>query len=266
MDGIGRQRRTVEVAGRRLAVEELRPAETAAGPALVLLHEGLGSIAMWRDIPARLATKLRLRTVVYDRWGYGGSDRLEGTRGKGYLHDEAEVFLPGLLDALGIGETALVGHSDGGTIALLFAAAFPERVRAQAVIAAHVFVEDAALAGIREAVAAYREGGLARRLARHHGDKTDSVFRAWADTWLAPWFRDWNIEDRLPRIKAPTLVVQGAADPYGGEAQLEAIMRGLGGPKEALLLPGMGHVPHLEAPEQVGAAVAGFLARHLGTP
>ena len=265
MGKVGRERRTVEVAGRRLAVEELRPAEVTAGPALVLLHEGLGSIAMWRDIPDRLAAKLGLRTVVYDRWGYGGSDPLEGTRGKGYLHEEAELFLPGLLDALGIGEAALVGHSDGGTIALLFAAAFPERVRAQAVIAAHVFVEEAALAGIRDAVAAYREGGLARRLARHHGDKTDAVFRAWADTWLAPWFRDWNIEDRLPRIKAPTLVVQGASDPYGGEAQLEAIMRGLGGPKEALLLPGMGHSPHLEAPERVVEAVAGFLARHVGT-
>lgn len=260
-DGIERERFTAVAAGRRLAVETLRPADARDdGPPLVFLHEGLGCIAMWRDVPATLCARLGLPGIVYDRWGYGGSEPFDRSRHARYLHDEAELFLPALLDALGIDRPVVpVGHSDGGTIALLHAAAFPHRVQALVTIAAHVFVEEVTLAGIREAVAGYERGDLARRLARRHGERTEAVFRAWADTWLAPWFRDWNVEDRLHLVEAPALVVQGEADAYGTPLQVEAIVRGISEPAQALLLPGLGHAPHLEAPDRVLDAVAAFL-------
>jgi pimeloyl-ACP methyl ester carboxylesterase len=258
-----RERLTLEAAGRRLAVERLTPEGAAAGPALVFLHEGLGSIAAWKDVPARLARRLGLPAVVYDRWGYGGSEPLEGERTDRYLHDEAERFLPALLDGLGIGEAALVGHSDGGTIALLHAASFPERVRAVVAIAAHVDVEEAALEGIRAAVAAHGRGELRRWLERQHGGEAERVFRAWADTWLAPWFRGWSIVDALPRITAPVLVVQGGADAYATRRQVDAIAAGVAGPCRTLVPPGLGHAPHLEAPEAVLDAAAAFLGEAL---
>jgi pimeloyl-ACP methyl ester carboxylesterase len=259
-----RERLTVEAAGRRLAVERLTPdGSSGTGPTLVFLHEGLGSIGLWKDIPDRLAGRLGLPALVYDRWGHGGSEPFDGARTARYLHDEAELFLPALLDALGVAEVALVGHSDGGTIALLHAAAFPERTRALVAVAAHVLVEDVSLAGIRAAVGAYERGDLRRRLARQHGERTDAVFRAWADTWLAPWFRGWNVEDALPRIRAPVLVVQGEADPYGTRRQVDAIAAGVAGPCRTLLLPGLGHAPHHEARDAVVDALASFLAEAL---
>lgn len=255
---------SVEVLGRELAVERLRPDAAAEGPTLVFLHEGLGCIALWRDVPARLSQRLGLPAIVYDRRGHGRSAPFPGPRGLRYLHEEAEEQLPALLQALGIGEAVPVGHSDGGTIALLFAAAFPERTRALVTLAAHVFVEDITLEGIEEAARAYEAGELASRLRRHHGEKTDALFRAWADTWRAPWFRGWNVEDRLPRVRAPALVIQGEDDRYGTALQVEAIARGLGGPCRTLMLEGVGHAPHLEAPDAVIDATASFVGSSLG--
>jgi pimeloyl-ACP methyl ester carboxylesterase len=170
------------------------------------------------------------------------------------------VFLPALLDALAsTAGRAGRATATGGTIALLHAAACPHRVAALVTIAAHVFVEEVSLAGIRATVSSYERGDLARRLARRHGAGTEAMFRAWADTWLAPWFRDWNVEDRLPLVEAPALVVQGEADAYGTPRQVEAIVRGVSGPARPLLLPGLGHAPHLEATEAVLDAVAGFV-------
>lgn len=226
---------------------------------MVFLHEGLGCIAMWKDFPARLCERLGCEGVVYDRWGYGRSEAFDRPRTVRYLHDEAELFLPEVLDALAVPRALLFGHSDGGTIALLFAAAHPERTAALVTEAAHVFVEEVTLAGIKAAGEAYATTDLPRRLARYHGEKTDGVFKAWYDTWLSPEFRSWNIEAALPRITAPILILQGAEDEYGTPSQVEAIARGVGGPATSAILPGCAHVPHLQAPDLVLDRVAAFV-------
>jgi len=257
------ERAMIEAAGRQLAVARLRPERPVAEPPLVFLHEGLGCIAMWKDFPAALCARVGREGVVYDRWGYGRSEPLDRPRTPRYLHEEAELFLSAVLDGLGISNAVLFGHSDGGTIALLFAAAWPERTAAVVTEAAHVLVEEITLAGIRAAVAAYAATDLRRRLARYHGDKTDTVFRAWHETWLSPGFRDWNIEAELRRIGAPTLVLQGEDDEYGTPAQVAAIAAGVAGPVETALLPGCAHVPHHQARAAVLELAAGFLERRL---
>jgi pimeloyl-ACP methyl ester carboxylesterase len=258
---VQRERTTIKVLGRRLAVERLRPEPAAAGAPLVFLHEGLGCITLWRDFPARLCQRLGRPGIVYDRWGYGRSEPLDRPRQPGYLHDEARLFLPAVLQALEEPRAILVGHSDGGTIALLFAAAFPETAAAVVTEAAHVFVEEVTLEGIRKAVDAYAATDLPARLARHHGERTDAVFRAWHETWLSPAFRGWNIEGELPRITCPTLVLQGEDDEYGTRAQVEAIVRGVSGPAESVLIPGCAHVPHHQAQDRVLDLIESFLGR-----
>ncbi len=253
----------LQAAGHRLAAERVLPANALVGPTLVFLHEGLGCIAFWKDFPDALCARLGLFGLVYDRWGYGASDPFDRPRTPRYLEDEAIFSLPEVLAAAGIDRPILVGHSDGASIALLFAAAFPERPLAVVSLAAHVFVEEEALAGIRLAVQAFASGDLERRLERHHGEKTKKVFEAWADTWLSPAFRDWNIEAALPRIRAPLLLIQGAEDEYGTAAQVEAIARAVSGPVESHLLPGCGHVPHHQARERVLDLTAEFIGRRL---
>ncbi len=259
---------TLVADGRRLAVRRLVPRAQPTGaddpPVLVFLHEGLGSIAQWRDFPAALCRAVGLPGLIYDRWGFGGSDPLELPRPRDYLEREAEVALPQVLEACGVKRPILVGHSDGGSIALLYAAAFPARPLASITEAAHVFVEAVTLDGIRAAVEAWRTGDLPARLARYHGDKTEAVFRGWTETWLRPDFRDWNIEARLPAIACPLLVIQGADDEYGGPAQVEAIVRQSGGPAEALLVPDCGHTPHHQQPAAILAAMTRFIGRVTG--
>jgi pimeloyl-ACP methyl ester carboxylesterase len=255
---------TIKVAGRRLAVQRLRPTNARARPTLVFLHEGLGSIAQWKEFPARLCQRLSLPGVIYDRWGHGRSDPLSGPRHVDYLHDEARLFLPGLLNALGVRRPVLIGHSDGGTIALLFAAAFPEQAAAVITEAAHVFVEDLTLAGIRAAGAAYGQTDLKARLERHHGLKTELLFRGWHECWLAPAFRSWNIEAELARVACPVLALQGEADEYGTAAQIEAIARGVAGPCETALLPECAHAPHQQAEEAALDLMAAFIVGQVG--
>ena len=232
--------------------------ETADRPTLVLLHEGLGSIAQWRDFPHQLAAATGLPALVYDRVGHGGSGPLTAAREAHYLHQEAEESLPAVLEACGVAAPLLVGHSDGGTIALLYAAVFPDNPCAVVTEAAHVFVEDVTLAGIRAAVEAYESGDLRDRLARHHGERTGPMFRGWSDTWLSPGFRHWNIEAALPHIRCPLLAIQGEDDEYATPAQLRAIAAGAPG-AETLLLPGCGHTPHHQARERVLQAIVRFV-------
>ncbi|HEY8068730.1 MAG TPA: alpha/beta hydrolase [Burkholderiales bacterium] len=229
------------------------------GPTLVFLHEGLGSIRQWRDFPERVARATGCRALVYDRYGYGNSDVLrEAGVGPGFMHDGALKELPGLLKNLEIENPILVGHSDGASIALIYAASHP--ARGVAVLAPHVFVEEPGLRSIEAINAAFETSGLRERLGKYHRD-AGKTFHLWADAWLDPAFRQWNIEEYLPRIHCSVLAIQGEDDEYGSMAQLDAIARQTGGTCELLKLPACGHSPHKDQPEKVLQAVVGFIKR-----
>ncbi|MFI1796236.1 alpha/beta fold hydrolase [Streptomyces sp. NPDC020379] len=227
---------------------------------LVLLHEGLGCIAMWRRFPARLAAATGRRALVFSRHGYGTSGPARLPRSPRYMHEEASEVLPELLDRLGMHRPVLVGHSDGASIALLHAAAHP--VEAAVAMAPHLFVEDRTLRGVEAARAAFLSGPLARELAFYHQDP-EAVFHGWSQVWLSPEFRDWDIRPDLAGVTAPVLLVQGDRDRYGTTAHLDAARRALPGPVERLELAGCGHTPHLERTDDVIEAVHTFLTGSL---
>jgi pimeloyl-ACP methyl ester carboxylesterase len=226
------------------------------GPTLVFLHEGLGSVAQWRDFPERLARACGLPAFVYSRTNYGGSSATAPLpRPVRYMHDEA-LLLPEVLHAAGISDPILVGHSDGASISILYAA--DHSVRGLVLEAPHVFGEEVSFASIARAKEAYEKGGLRERLAKYH-EHVDAAFQGWNGPWLDPGFRAWNLEDRLPHITAPMLVVQGLADEYGTIAQVEAIRRGAAGRVDTVLLERCGHAPHREKPEETLAAMQAFV-------
>ena len=248
----------VTVASRRIEYERIAVAR-APRPTLVFLHEGLGSVAMWRDFPGRLAHATNCDAVVYSRYGYGQSDPLAEHRTPRYMHDEALQALPELLDALAVDRPILVGHSDGGSIALIHAGAGVRPVTAVVTLAAHVLVEDISVESIAAAKAAYETTDLRSKLARHHAD-VDSVFRGWNRIWLAPEFRAWNIEEYLPRIACPVLALQGEDDEYGTMEQMRRIgaqVRDV----ELLALQDCRHSPHRDQPDAVIEAITRFVDR-----
>ncbi len=251
--------KTVRVGENELAAQWWVPTHEVPGrPVLVLLHEGLGCIAMWKRFPAALATATGCRVFAYDRLGYGGSGPLQEPRGTDYLHRYAFDELPGVLAAEGVEAPVLVGHSDGGSIALLYASRHAPRAIVTA--AAHVHVETVTLAGIREAVHAWNTTDIPERLTKYHGTKTRQIFHAWADTWQLPAFKSWSIEDCLPAIQCPGLIVQGDRDEYATDGHVDAICHGYGGAATPLILPNCGHSPHLQAPEALIAAIGDFIA------
>lgn len=257
-----RRRSSIHDGRHRLPVEVIEPVPPPAGGTgarLIFLHEGLGSIAQWRDFPLAVSLATGLPAVVYERAGHGNAAPPDGPRSVNYLHEEALRSLPEVLRQLQIDDAFLVGHSDGGSIALIFAALRPEKVRGVITEAAHVFVEEVTLAGIREAVRIYASTDLPDRLSKYHGSNVETVFRGWSDTWLSPAFRNWNIEACLHGIRCPVLAIQGCDDAYGTPAQVEAIVRGVSGPAESLILPGCGHVPHQEAREKVLEEMTRFI-------
>jgi pimeloyl-ACP methyl ester carboxylesterase len=248
----------VEVAGRALEARWTAAGDGPSRRALVFLHEGLGSLGLWHGFPdAVRAAAGSPSTLVYSRHGYGRSGPAPLPRPVTYMHHEADVVLPEVLAWFGVERPVLVGHSDGASIALLYAGA-DHPVSGLVLIAPHVFVEDVTVASIAAARDAFEHTDLRQRLARHHDD-IDATFWGWNDVWLAPAFRTWHIEDRLGAITCPVLLVQSAEDPYGTTAQLDAIEAGVRGPVERLLVPGVGHAPHLEAPDLVTALVAAFV-------
>jgi pimeloyl-ACP methyl ester carboxylesterase len=234
--------------------------DSPAAAVVVFLHEGLGSVAGWRDFPGMLAAALGWRGLVYSRWGHGRSDAFEGQRTVGFMHDEA-VTLAGVLEALGIGEAVLFGHSDGASIALIYAARADSRARALVLEAPHVLVEPSTRAAIEAIRDRFPSSGLRERLAAQHGANTAAMFRAWTAAWLAPEFRAWSIEDLLPRVRCPLLVFQGLVDPYGTSLQVDRIVALAAGPVTPRLLDGCGHIPHRERRDEVLAETRAFLAR-----
>ena len=251
---------TILVDGVHLEVQRI--GGTAGGPRAVILflHEGLGSVAMWRDWPAKVCEASGRAGIVYSRRGYGGSDAIPDVRGAGrlppdYMHREAFEVLPALLRVLGIERPVLLGHSDGGSIALLHASRFP--VSACVVMAPHVIVEDVSVRSIEQAREAYLAGALRERLARYHAD-VDVAFWQWNDIWLSAGFRSFDIRPDCRRIAVPVLALQGVDDPYGSMRQVEEIAP-IPARFELEAVPACGHSPHRDQPERVTARIASFL-------
>jgi pimeloyl-ACP methyl ester carboxylesterase len=250
----------IRIGARTLEYRWIGPAPDAA-PSLVFLHEALGCVSMWRGVPEALAARTGCGALVYSRAGHGRS-------GGGTLPwpvdchaREAEGDLPALLDALAVRDAVLIGHSDGATIALVYAGRAPDpRLRGVVSIAAHVFNETVTVAGIERTMAGDAAARLRQRLRRHHGDGADRLLRGWSELWRSPAFRDWSVTDDLRGITVPVLAIQGADDEYGTEAQVRAIVAGVRGRAQAMIVPDCGHAPHLEAADRVGEAVARFVA------
>ncbi|PUE47846.1 alpha/beta hydrolase [Limnohabitans sp. 2KL-1] len=261
----------ISIQGIQLEIQRVSGTGTASQPTLVFLHEGLGSVAMWRDWPAQLCQRLGCAGLVYSRRGYGQSDAVPDVRGPSdeadgqrvgrllpdYMHEEALVVLPALLRALGIERPVLLGHSDGGTIALIHASHF--EVAGCVVMAPHMMVEDISIAAITAARDAFENGPLRQRLSAYHAD-VDCAFWQWNDVWLSEAFRSFDIRPELGEISAPLLAIQGDADPYGTMAQIDEIAQAV--PHARLLkLPDCGHSPHRDQPEAVAQAIEAFMAQ-----
>jgi pimeloyl-ACP methyl ester carboxylesterase len=247
----------VTIGGRPIELLDLpaNPTRPLAAP-LVLLHEGLGSVGLWREFPAQLQAATGRRLIAFSRHGHGRSAPPPRPRTPAFFHEEALEVLPELLAALEVSDPVLVGHSDGASIALIHAAHHP--VSALVLLAPHVFVEDICVAAIRETREVFLEGELRERMARYHDDP-DAAFWGWCDVWLDPAFLDWNLEEEAAKVHAPTLLIQGAEDPYGTLAQLDRIQARARGRVQRLVLSG-GHSPHLEHGPEVAQAVTTFLA------
>ena len=234
-------------------------------PTLVFLHEGLGCHAMWKDFPRQLCRKTGCPGLVYDRLGFGKSSLLSSTRTIHYLHDSALHELPYVLEqCIPKRPFVLIGHSDGGSISLIFGAEKPLFLKGIITEAAHVFVETITIAAIHRVVEAFKNGEM-KGLSRYHGEKTEYIFWAWADTWLSDWFQFWNIENLLPAIQCPMLVIQGREDQYGTERQVEAIVSKSSGRARPVLLDNCGHSPHREMPDTVLDIMSGFVGQIIST-
>ena len=258
----------IDWAGRSVSIEHQWIAGPKAAPLIVFLHEGLGSVSMWKDFPQRVCNAAGCRGLVYSRPGYGRSTPrvAEEAWQADFMHRQSREVLPALLRALGIEAQAdrpwLLGHSDGASIALLYAAAFPQGIAGLVVLAPHILVEEVSVASIEKARTAYRETDLPQRLARHHDD-ADSAFWGWNDIWLNPGFRRWNIEEEISAIACPVLAVQGLDDEYGTLAQIRGIARRV--PQTELLeLADCGHSPHRDHPELLIADIKAFVQRKAG--
>ncbi len=246
-------------AGQRLEARFVGRPGDARAPTLVFLHEGLGSVSLWRDFPDRVCAATGLGALVYSRQGYGASEPVPLPRPVRFMHDEAELVLPAVLQAANVDRCILVGHSDGASIALLYAARAPAGLLGVVAMAPHVFVEDVTVAAIARAEQTYRTTDLPSRLARHHGENVEGAFRGWSRVWLDPAFRSWNIEDEIAKITVPLLLVQGEDDEYGTVAQIAAIARRARSAVTTCILPKCGHSPQRDQPDATLAAIATFV-------
>jgi len=255
------------VQGNRLEIAWHYPADMAAASktTLVFLHEGLGCTAMWRDFPAKVAVATGCRAFVFSRLGYGRSDSCPLPRPIRFMHDEGLTMLPEVLAAANIDDYILIGHSDGGSIALIHAGGTPARgLRGVITEAAHIFCEALTIRSIQQAKTAFSDGDLRQKLEKYHGKNTDTAFWGWNDVWLHPEFSRWNIASYLPGIQVPVLAIQGEADHYGTQAQIDAIVQQAGGGAEIVMLRGCGHAPHRDRENATLAAMRSFIGRIVG--
>lgn len=249
--------RTIVAAGRQIEARYI-PGR-GDRPVLVFLHEGLGSVELWKQFPDELAQRSGCAALIYSRYGNGFSEVLHEARPLSYMHDEARSALPDVLDAFDVRNAVLIGHSDGASIAIIYAGESRERVRGVVAEAPHVFVEDISVSSIARAKFAYESGDLRSRMERYHQD-VDRTFYSWNDIWLDPEFRAWNIRDAVRRIGMPMLLIQGAQDEYGTIAQLEAIQADAQGARvDSLYLADCRHAPHRDRPDVTLSAVRAFV-------
>lgn len=252
----------LNVAGQSLEYRMIGPRPGEA-PTIVMLHEGLGSVGLWGDFPDKLAAATGAGIFVYSRAGYGQSSGVKLPRPLSYMHDEARDILPELLTAIGFKRGLLLGHSDGASIATVYAGSIQDhRIRGLILIAPHFFVEDVSIQSIAEAKTAYAQTDLRAKLARWHKDP-DNAFRGWNDAWLDPKFREWDITQELAYIRVPILIVQGEGDQYGTVKQIEIAREECYCPVEVALLAGAKHSPQREAPDAALKAVSEFANRLL---
>jgi pimeloyl-ACP methyl ester carboxylesterase len=257
---IERQRRIdIQLDEGRLEAVWIGPGPEEA-PTLIFLHEGLGCVALWRDVPARLVAMTGCGALVFSRLGYGHSAPCRLPRPIDFMHHEGATVLPRVIRQAGIGDHFLIGHSDGGSIALIHAgAASRPGLLGLVTLAAHVFCEDLTRRSIRNARERYLNGDLKRRLRPYHGDNTHGAFSGWCDVWLHPEFKSWNIEAYLTGIRLPLLAIQGEDDPYGSSAQLTAIASGAGGRVTTRAVARCGHSPHLDHKDVVLKMIADYV-------
>lgn len=226
---------------------------------IVFLHDSLGCIELWRDFPIKLGEKTGCNIFIYDRHGYGKSGRfLKESRDNLYMEEEADV-LKELLKTLQIEKPILFGHSDGGSIALIFAGKYPQLPKAIITVGAHIFVEDVTVKGIQDAEEAYKTTNLKQKLEKYHGEKTENLFNAWTKTWQTEDFSQWNIEKFLPSIIGPSLIIQGEDDEYGTLKQVERTVEQISGYSEAFVIPNAKHTPYKEVPEVVMEKCTSFI-------
>ncbi|MBZ5536370.1 MAG: alpha/beta hydrolase [Acidobacteriia bacterium] len=294
-EGAERAPASFEVAGQRLEYRWIGP-RPAEAPTIVFLHEGLGCAGMWRNFPDRVARETGCGALVYSRRGYGASDAVRGSRPVRFMHDEAIQILPLVIERFELSEVILFGHSDGASIAIIYAGIHPDSVCGLVLEAPHVFVEPVCIESISRVAKQFcsnhraagqtrdqepssqgprierttlqkcdarkdEMAGLRNKLERYHGDNTESMFKTWTEVWLNPEFRQWNIEDYLPRVQAPILVIQGEQDEYGTLKQVDAIVTQARGPVESLVMADCGHSPHRDQPERVILATVQFILR-----
>ncbi|MNU15500.1 2-hydroxy-6-oxononadienedioate/2-hydroxy-6-oxononatrienedioate hydrolase [compost metagenome] len=239
----------IDVKGKNLFIKFNNSFENK--PTIIFLHDSLGSVQLWRDFPEKLAEATQCNVLVYDRLGYGKSFPMTThERENNYMEQEADV-LNDLLSELNINDSILFGHSDGGTIALIAASKYPEKVKAVICEAGHIFVEDITVKGVEEALNAYNTTNLPQRLEKYHGDKVEMIVKAWTEIWLNDKFRSWNIEYLLKNIISPLLFIQGEADEYGTLDQVEKTVSQVKGTADKFIIPNVGHTPHKESPEIV---------------
>ena len=232
-------------------------------PLLVFLHEGLGCSKQWKDFPLLLSDATKLPALLYDRYGYGMSDCLKSDRNKEFMHHEALEVLPEIFFKLNLPDhqKILLGHSDGGSIAIIHAGSFPEKIKGIITEAAHLYLEDISYKGIRDAIVAFETGELKKLLSKYHGENTEKMFYGWTDNWLSEDLKDWNIESYLSHIRSPFLAIQGENDNYGTISQLQSIQKYL---KENVIIehiPECGHIPHLQAKKLVLKKMTEFISK-----